>query len=454
MVCLLDGGYRFCVYDAIRGTQICEGRLPQWPGHQLGAHWADEGILWFATGFKTNQEFIINTQAFQLTSNHLYPVVESFPMPPYDGKFSFSPVSFHASFVTKTQVTILDVRNSKILLQVKAAQSLYTPPGHFSPDGCFFACGTQEQWICVWKNTSTNYMPWSNLRSRLPFKGFSFSPTMPSILTWDQEGIQLLHINNHLDGLPNRSKPNHHQGDHLVAYSSDQVYIATARQEDSTVMVLNSLLGTLQQSINTGMEILDIKIVEDAVFVVDRQKVVSWHLNTRASNIRAIFGEALVTSGMEHIVLSNDCSQIAFSLGEMVSLYDVEAQAIIGTHMVCGDIFDVRFLPGKHRLHLFRCVSSPTSTVYNEGEVAMMGGQGFSYRSTLKDGWSWANLFSHGYHIGGSSGQWIVDPRGRKLLWLPPNWRAKCWEDVRWNGNFLALVDGYRPEPIIIEFFP
>jgi len=455
VVCLLDGGYRFCVFDAIRSTQIHEGRLPQWPGYQLGAYWAHEDILMFATGFKTNQEFIINTQEFQLTSNHLYPVVESFHVPPHDGKFSFSPVSFHASFVTKTQVTIIDVQNSNILLQVKGAQSLYTPLGQFSPDGCFFACGTQEQWICVWKNTSTNYMPWSNLRPRLSFKGFSFSPTMPSILTWDQEGIQLLHINNQSnDLLPNRSKLNHQQGGHLVAHSTDWVHIATARQEDSNVIVLDSILGTLQQSINTGMEILDIKIVEDSVFVVDRQKMVSWHLHTGASSTRAIFSGVLVTSGIEHIVLSNDCSQIAFSLGEKVSLYDIKAQAIIGTHLVGGDIFDIRFLPGQYRLHLFRCVSTPTKTAYDEGELAMLESRGFDRTSTLEDGWSWANLFSHGYHIGSGFGQWIVDPRGRKLLWLPPNWRAKHWDSVRWNGNFLTLVGGHHPEPIVIQFYP
>ena len=453
VVCLLDEGYRFCIYNAISGTRVHEGRLTQWPGHQLGAYWACENSLCFATGFRINGEFMINTQKHQLTPAYQYPVIESFPVPPHDGIFSFSPAPFHASFVTNTEVIILDVQSSKTLLQVKEAQSLYTPPGFFSPDGCFFACGTQELQICVWKNTSTGYVPWSNLKSRLPFKGFSFSPTMPSILTWDQEGIQLLHPDSHPNHPQHDNSPNHQQGDHLVAYSTDLVHIATAQQGGSCVMVFDTLLGTLQQYIDTSMRIMDVKIVGDGVFVADRGEVVSWHLTTGVRNKGTFFGGASVTNNTEHVVLSNDCSQIAFLTGDTVFLYDIKSQTTIGTHMVVGDILDIRFLPSKHELQLFRRITSPSQTVYQDVGMTMATYWSPPRVSFLENGWSWANLFSHGYYFGGESGQWVIDPRGIKLLWLPPNWRSKHWEDVRWNNNFLALVYN-RPEPIIIQFYP
>ena len=63
-------------------------------------------------------------------------------------------------------------------------------------------------------------------------------------------------------------------------------------------------------------------------------------------------------------------------------------------------------------------------------------------------------LFGHsscGYSCGIDS-KWVMDPRGRKMLWLPPNWRFSTWEEARWDGNFLALLHQYHPEPIIIEF--
>jgi len=36
----------------------------------------------------------------------------------------------------------------------------------------------------------------------------------------------------------------------------------------------------------------------------------------------------------------------------------------------------------------------------------------------------------------------------------PPNWREKDPWNVRWEGNFLALVGNQNPTPPIIEFQP
>jgi len=82
-----------------------------------------------------------------------------------------------------------------------------------------------------------------------------------------------------------------------------------------------------------------------------------------------------------------------------------------------------------------------------------------SFRNVTKEPldspWPWVNLFSCGYGIQGiGSKEWVVDSKGTKLLWLPPNWRAKNVEDVKWNDNFLAFLDGQDPDPIIIQFCP
>ena len=77
--------------------------------------------------------------------------------------------------------------------------------------------------------------------------------------------------------------------------------------------------------------------------------------------------------------------------------------------------------------------------------------QAFSW--VLQDEWSWINLFSPcGYYVGRGS-QWVVDSRGNKLLWLPPNWRTLLLGDVRREGNFLALLGRQGTMPII-EFQP
>lgn len=150
---------------------------------QLGAHWVYKESLRFATSPKADWGIAINIQELQPTSGLPLSVIKSFPVPCRDGWFSFSLVSFHAFFVDEIDVIILDIRDSKVLFQTNAGQLLYKGPGHFSPDGRFFACGTLWEGICLRENTSTGYVPRSNLRPRLPFNRFSFSPVAISILS-------------------------------------------------------------------------------------------------------------------------------------------------------------------------------------------------------------------------------------------------------------------------------
>ena len=223
----------FSTYDGVNGTHICKGELPASSEFLPGAHWAYEESLRFSMSSESDAELTVNIWELRPTSTPPFHVVESFTVSLYDGETSFSHVSFHASFTTETEVVILDLRDSRTLLQVGPAHPPYTPLGHFSPDGCFFACGTQEGEICIWKNSFASYVPWSTLRPRLPFSGFSFSPITSSILAWGPDGVQLLEPGNHpVVPSPDKLKRRQQGGNHLVAYSADRMHIATARQGD------------------------------------------------------------------------------------------------------------------------------------------------------------------------------------------------------------------------------
>lgn len=213
------------------------------------------GILRFATSFKADGELVINILELQPTATPPLPVVKSFPVLPCDGRFSFSSVSFHASFVSWEEVIILDVRDSKILLQTRV--HLYDlsgePRGHFSPDGSLFTCATSLYDIRIWKKTPTGYAPWRSLTPRSGISRFSFSPTAVLFLTWSREGIQLLLPDNFVNpSPPNMVELNCRRAEHLVAYSVDGSRIATVRQDDSVVTVLDALSGSPQQSIKIG----------------------------------------------------------------------------------------------------------------------------------------------------------------------------------------------------------
>ena len=436
----------FYIYDALNNTQLFRES-------GFGTHWAYEDTLQFATSSETDGKLMINIYELQKTSNPPFQTLSSFPIPPYEGTFSFSPVSFHASFITKTRVAILGIQDSKILLDTKVAQS--DPlSGQFSPDGCFFACEMLENEISIWQNTPTGYVSLSILRPRLSFWGFSWSPTSISILCWGTEGIQLLHPKNYSSPLPpGEDEPDSQQGGHLVSYSTDWVHIAIAQQGDSIVTVLDYLSGTIKCAINTEMEIQELKIIDNTVFVADVHKLASWNLEEDGIIQRACETLAISASA-EHLTLSHDCSQIAFRWGGQVSLYDIKTQKIIKS-VKCDPPSDIRLSPDGYQLWV-TAFGGPYGGPFSHYLVKLEVMEDWRFvhvtRENLENEWSWIDLFSsYGFHVRLGSG-WVVDSRDRKVLWLPPHWRVKDCEEVRWEDNLLAFVGSHHPVPIIIEF--
>ena len=82
---------------------------------------------------------MIDIYELKLTSS--LHVLFSFPLSPQSTEFSFSPASFHASFINKTEVTILDVQDSRLPLQATVHHGGVLLPGQFYSDGCFFISG-------------------------------------------------------------------------------------------------------------------------------------------------------------------------------------------------------------------------------------------------------------------------------------------------------------------------
>ena len=432
---------------------------------EQGGFWAYKDTLRCVTTSKTNGKLAINIWELQPTSDPLLPVIEAFYIPPQDGVFSFSPVSFHASFITWNEVIILNACDSKILLSTQVTQRLCTQPGNFSTDGCFFACRTLESRIYIWKNTLSGYIPWSTLQSRLPLEGFSFSPTAISIITWGPGGIQLLHPEISTSSpLPEKTKSLSYKT-HLVACSADSKHIAIVRHGDSVVKFLDSLLGTPLWFINTSMEVWDIKIVNNTIFAVNRGHLFGWNLTAEVTHDICDTGNASISEILnirddsaiiKHFILSNDCSQIAFVKGhglwDELTLYDRESQE--NNTCVREPIKSICFSADGNQLW----VDSEGGGFYTHHLTSLgIGGREPWYRTydIPCDKWSWVTFFHspHGCHIGSES-RWVEDSRGRKLLWLPPSWRVMNKCEMRWEGNCLALVNGHHPEPIIIELQP
>ena len=459
----LVGSNEVYTYDGFKGIQQCQVKLLPSPLNQQGAYWVHKDTLQLATSSEANGKLMINIQELQPTSDPPLPVIQSFPIPPQCGIFSFSPISFHASFVTENEAVILNVQDSKILLSTQITHQFHTQSSHFSPDGHFFACGTSEGGICIWKNTPASYIPWSTLQPRFPFKKFSFSPTTISILAWGPTGIQLLHPEHSTNPQsPNETKSNSQHENHLVACSTDGKHIVIAQQKDSVVIVLDPLLGIPLWSICVGVVIQDIKVVDNILFVADGYSLFSLSLGAGEigchTSRATVYDNIAIPHNVDKFVLSNDCSHIAFSVGRTVFLYDIQAQAIVVEHEMDGVVMNIQFSQDGCQLGIFGSINSTNEDTDTYFTTLKMVDDWHSVDVTtelLADKWLWTSLFQSpcGYHIETMS-EWVVDLSNCNLLWLPPNWRTKHVLDVGWDGDFLALVGNYHQKPVIIKLQP
>ena len=440
-------------YDAVSGTQLCQDVLQSQAYLILGPFWTHKDTLQFAISFKTDGKPMVNIYEIQPTLTSSLHIVSSFPIPSHN-LFSFSPVSFHVSFATGEGFVILDIQDSQPLLQTRPAYMDFFHPPLFSADGCFAAYRASGNEICVWKNVSTCYVPWCSLRPQLPFDTFSWSPTSLSILCWNSDGVQILYLDN-CPSIPPPYKGMPQNEKHLVAYSPDGTHIAIAREGCGDITVLNCLLDTPEQLISTQMEIRDIKISDDMIFAVDKQKLVSWNLNGDYDSKREtrIYLDFLFRSDL--LRLSHDCSQIAYVKNNAIFICNIQVQETLQWTIKHLNFWDIQFPPNGDQLWLFMNGHYPNFGFYLSR--LKMGDQDKwspSVGDHLEDCWSWVNLFpSYGYHVKEGSG-WVTNSRGSKVLWLPPAWRTQNWKEVKWDGKFLALLSGHHPKPIIIEFQP
>ena len=424
--------------------------------------------LWFVESLITDGEHVIDIKELQTTSPTPLHTLSSFPIPLQDVYFSFSLVLLHASFTSWTEVVVLDVQNSKTLLRAQVVHNDISP-GEFSPNGCFFACKISEEEICVWQNAPTGYLPWRSLRIRFPCSSLLFSPTTAQILCC-YEGIQILSLDNNTSlPSPARVGPCCSYWQHLVAYFPDWVHIAMAQRCGSVVTVFNHLLGTSQQFNNSDMEIQDIKVVACTLFVVDRHKLVSWDLEAGGTSgifngaRRVVINDTLaIDPDARHLTLSHNCSQLAFTRDRKAFLYNLTAPGPI-TIYTSDTILGLQFPADQHKLWLHTSTktlrdgySTAWTISYWFVELQIMEGRGFGDVTTSSPlgPHKWAHLSSDECSINSHLDCWVEDSGGKKLLWLPPSWRAGNKHNIKWNSNFLALVDGHHSEPIIIQFHP
>jgi WD40 repeat protein len=359
------------------------------------------------------------------------------------------------------KVLVWDAQNSKYLLH--RTDTSFHSSMSFSSDGQFFACSTTKSDIYLWKESPAGYKLYGTLPLRSEYYVRPLlSRNGQSIIVFGDHTIQLWRTNSfatHPSSTPTQGP----QYTPLLVFSPDGTLAVIGMQRDTVVTVLDLKSGVPQLTIDTNMKVYGLGVVGNTVIVIGEQKVIAWDLpvggcvpNARvdlegSSWAVNLGGPNYVSNESEDFVISAsispDSCYIAIISGLYLQIYSASTGEYLG-HRVIGGLIPY-FSPDGCDIW---CAS------HNGGAGVWRIGSGQNVLEHLEhrvdvesppEGYPWTS--SHGYQV--TKDWWILSPKGKRLLMLPPPWRSDTVRRV-WKGKYLALLHRGLSEPVILELEP
>jgi len=386
----------------------------------------------------------------------------------------FLPASCRLAIIHQGKVLVWDTRNYKSLLS--QTDTRCCPGMSFSSDGRFFACSTTGYEILLWKESPTGYVLHRTLASSTGNPSLLLSPSGESIVTFGDRTIRLWHTKSFTAPTSSISTQTHQStGDFILDFSPDRTSAITARREDSVIRVLDLESGALQLTIDAGMGIYGLRVIEDGVAVVGDGKVITWNIpagdripnarmnvddSTRAINFSSPGKDKVFTAS-----ISPDLHHVSLATPHVTRLITPELRAHClriytpsaggypedsikaGPYLTTGNT--TWFAPDGRSLW---CVGTGEfepemwMVTAEHGLTSPLGESGKVDTEHPPEGYPWGS--SHGYRA--TDDGWVFGPDGKRLLMLPSPWQSAASRRV-WNGRILALLHGALPEPVILE---
>ena len=363
------------------------------------------------------------------------------------------------SSASTDELLVWGARNSASLLHETSAS--WYPGMSFSSDGRFFACSTTGLEVCLWKESSTGYtligkLP-SNTRRSIPL----LSPNGESIITFGDRTIQLWHTKAFTTPSGISAHVPHCAEDFVLEFVPDRQLAVVARKEEKTVAVLDLKSGLPQLTIDASMEVYSIRVIENTVVVAGDGRAITWDLPKGNFLPHTRVG---VENSTQTTHLSDELKY------DMPASLDLPHIALMRRNPI---------FPGRPTLSLY-CLSTgrPSYTVFDEqaksfwfppGENSFWyANDGLAVKKIIIDiagspGWTYSaidiNSISSACPWRSSSfykvtdDGWLMDPDGKRLFMFPPPWRSYTVHRI-WNGQFLALLHGALPQPVILDLAP
>ena len=331
----------------------------------------------------------------------------------------------------------------------------------FSSDGRFFACSTTGLEVYLWKESPTGYTLIGRLQSSATCSTPLLSPNGESIITFGGRAIQLWHTKDFTTPSSISAHIPHYAMDFVLEFVPGRQLAVVARKGKETVTVLDLKSGLPQQTIEASMNVYGLRVAGNTVVVIGDGVIITWNLPE---------GDSLSHAG---VGVENSTQTTSFSGGgrsdviaASISL-DFSHVAILRTgrtpdsfpalHVYCLSTGRHDYATVKSGASLWFAPGGLDIWCVAEGKVEShsidqsgLGCTAFGFGiERLPSGSPWTS--SRGYKVVNDG--WLIDPDGKRLFVLPPTWRSNPEQRV-WNGQFLALLHGALPQPVILDLAP
>ena len=395
------GAWVACIHDIASGKTLSPTTL--WPT-EMPYIWGHNTSFQIAMMVQQIGAWTIEIYDYEVGCPHAK--AKSFHIPLWGSHpeiGSFSPTAHRISISASCQLAIMDIQNSKFMLQERSTSRSHQC---FSADGSLFATSLHMSDIHVWKYTSGCYILLKNVSCWRPHN-FQFSPTSSSILGRFGKLLKVWR----LDGLPTKPKSDIHT-EQFIGLSHNNTCMATVVQHpEGTIAITNFLSQTPSQFIDTGMKITGLALTGNILLVeASKTVVVAWLLTEK--------GVVVDISGNQRADHSNGIWKISvpeygphcveFSAKTQTGVIVSQERTPCSYHLKTGQALDYSQQPGDEQ----KC-----NVNMNEGSGYHLH-QGSVDNSVTPHEDSW--LVSQDMLQEG----WVKDPEGKHQFWIPVEWRV------------------------------